>query len=547
MSTALWTLAYPVAARSGEPAAPPVPSPPPAAPAAQSRPPSFDILEYQVAGNSVLPTIEVERAVTPYLGPNKTIKDVEAARAQLERVYHDRGYKTVLVNIPQQKVAEGVIRLVVTEGRVGKLKITGSRYHSLQVIRNKVPQFTPGTTPDFNEVQKELGDLNRSADLRVTPILKASDTPGRVDVELTVQDDLPLHAVIDVDNRYNANTTHLRTTGELHYDNLFQSDQSLSFQYQIAPLDAEDAKIWSASYVIPTASRLTWAFYAVHSDSNVAAVGTVDVVGKGDIYGIRMIEPLPTGGPEFYHSFTAGVDYKRFAQTVVLTGATSTIQSPVSYPPFTLDYSATWLGPPAASGARLAATTASRSNTTLDLNFDFIIQGIGTDYRQFAHKRAGAGTSFIVLHPSLSREQVLPGQWSLAGKIDGQLASGPLINNEQYSAGGADTVRGYVEAERLGDNALHGSLELRTPQLLAGSHAKIEQSYVFAFAEAAKLQILEPLPSQASGFTLASTGLGLRFKSHGFTLSLDGARILKEGYVTPAGRFRGLFDVSYTY
>jgi hemolysin activation/secretion protein len=141
----------------------------------------------------------------------------------------------------------------------------------------------------------------------------------------------------------------------------------------------------------------------------------------------------------------------------------------------------------------------------------------------------------------------LPGHWSLVGKLDGQLASGPLINNEQYSAGGADTVRGYTEAERLGDNAAHGTLELRTPQLLAHSSAKIEQSYVFMFAYVAKLQILQALPGQASGFTLASAGLGLRFKSHGFTLSLDGARIVKEGFVTPAGRFRGLFDVSYAY
>ena len=193
------------------------------------------------------------------------------------------------------------------------------------------------------------------------------------------------------------------------------------------------------------------------------------------------------------------------------------------------------------------ATANSRSTTNLDLGISFLIRGLGTDWRQFANKRAYAGTSYIILHPSLAREQVLPGHWAVMGKIDGQLASGPLINNEQFAAGGADSVRGYTEAERLGDNALHGSVELRTPELLRGKALKIEQSYVFAFAEAAKLQILQPLPGQTSAFTLASAGLGLRFKSHGFTLSLDGARILKDGYVTPSGRFRGLFDVSYAY
>ena len=547
------TLQYPLMARSAEPASPQPPPAPAAAPPAPGQPapaaaaPPFAILEYRVEGNTLLPAIEIERAVTPYLGENKTIKDVEGARTQLERVYHDRGYKTVLVNIPPQRIAAGVVRLVVTEAAVGKLKIAGSRYHSLQVIRDKMAQLNPNTVPNFDEVQKELGEVNRSPDMSVAPVLRASTTPGKVDVELDVKDELPLHALLDVNNRYNANTTHLRTTGELRYDNLFQSSQSVSFQYQIAPLNTADAKVWSASYVIPTSSHVVWAFYAVHSDSNVAAVGAVDVIGKGDIYGIRLILPLPTSGPDFYNSFTVGVDYKDFKQSVVLEGSSSTDESPVSYPPFTLDYSATWLGAAPQPGAGLTAITGSRSNTNLDLSLSFIIQGLGTDWRQFAHKRAGAGTSYIILHPSLSREQALPGHWSLVGKLDGQLASGPLINNEQYSAGGADTVRGYTEAERLGDNAAHGTLELRTPQLLAHSAAKIEQSYVFVFGDVAKLQILQALPGQASGFTLASAALGLRFKSHGFTLSLDGARIVKDGFVTPAGRFRGLFDVSYAY
>jgi hemolysin activation/secretion protein len=547
MATAL--LQWPFTARSGEPGA--------AAPAGTVTPPStqhpsasakpFPILEYRIDGNTLLPTIEIERAVTAYLGENKTIKDIEAARTQLERVYHERGYKTVQVNIPEQKVAEGIVRLHVTEAPVGKLKIAGSRYHSLAVIRDKFAQLNQGTVPNFEEVQKELGDVNRSPDLHVTPVLKASETPGRVDVELRVNDELPLHAIFELNNRYNANTTHLRAIGELRYDNLFQSNQSLSLQYQIAPDRSSDAKIGSLSYVIPTASSRIWAFYAVHSDSNVAAVGNLSVIGKGDIYGVRLIQPLPTDSRDFYHSFTAGVDYKDFKQSVVLQGATSTIESPAKYPPFTLEYNGTWLGAPADQATARAATAGSRSNTNLDLGLSFLVRGLGTDWRQFANKRAYAGTSYIILHPSLSREQILPAQWSVFGRIDGQLASGPLINNEQYAAGGADSVRGYTEAERLGDNGVHGTFELRTPQLLAHRFAKVEQSYVFAFADAAKLTILQPLPSQDASFTLASAGLGLLFKGGGLTVALDGARILKDGSVTPSGRYRGLFKFSYAY
>jgi hemolysin activation/secretion protein len=169
------------------------------------------------------------------------------------------------------------------------------------------------------------------------------------------------------------------------------------------------------------------------------------------------------------------------------------------------------------------------------------------DREEFAAKRANASTSFIVLRPSITHEQVLFKEWSAVLKLDGQLASGPLINNEEYSGGGADSVRGYTESERLGDEGARVSVELRSPQLLAHRFSKVDQSYVFLFADGAKLFVLEPLPKQEATFTLASAGIGLRFKAYGLTVSLDGAHTFKNGYATPAGRMRGLFKLSYAY
>ncbi len=54
----------------------------------------------------------------------------------------------------------------------------------------------------------------------------------------------------------------------------------------------------------------------------------------------------------------------------------------------------------------------------------------------------------------------------------------------------------------------------------------MDQSYAFLFADAAKLQVLQPLPGQDAFFTLASAGVGVRFRDAGFSVALDGARIL---------------------
>lgn len=53
-------------------------------------------------------------------------------------------------------------------------------------------------------------------------------------------------------------------------------------------------------------------------------------------------------------------------------------------------------------------------------------------------------------------------------RADGQWASEPLINNEQYGIGGVNSVRGYHEGEAFGDTGWHVSLEQQTPAHLIG-------------------------------------------------------------------------------
>jgi hemolysin activation/secretion protein len=71
----------------------------------------FDIHEYRVLGNTTLATRDIERLLYPLLGDHKSIADVEVARTALEKAYHDRGFATVFIDIPEQDVADAVVRL----------------------------------------------------------------------------------------------------------------------------------------------------------------------------------------------------------------------------------------------------------------------------------------------------------------------------------------------------------------------------------------------------------------------------------------------------
>ena len=62
--------------------------------------------------------------VYPFLGSERTSEDVEQARAALEKAYHDKGFQTVSIEIPQQKMRRGVVILNVVEAKVGRLRVS---------------------------------------------------------------------------------------------------------------------------------------------------------------------------------------------------------------------------------------------------------------------------------------------------------------------------------------------------------------------------------------------------------------------------------------
>lgn len=476
-------------------AKPAAPTAPAAAPA--PAPQHLDINEYRIVGIKLLTERDVEAAVYPFLGPDRTTEDVEKARAALEKAYNVRGYQTVAVEIPPQHVTNGVVTLNVVEGKVGRLDVTGSRYFSLDEIKDQAPSLTPGTVPNFNDVQKDIVALNQWPDRKITPTLRAGVTPGTVDVDLNVEDTLPLHGSLELNNRYSQNTSPLRLNATVSYDNLWQLGHSLSFSYQVAPQNPSDAEVFSASYLarIPNLSWLSILVYGLDSDSNVSTVGDTNVAGKGQIIGTRAVITLPNE-QGFFHTLSIGPDYKHFDEDVSLAG--SALATPITYFPITATYSATWLG--------------DKSVTQLDAGVTFDLRVLGSSPAEFDAKRFDSGGDFVYFKGDLSRTQELPAGLQVFGKVQGQLASQPLVNSEQFSGGGQDTVRGYLESEALGDNGVIGSLELRSPSLGKWLGPTVDEWRFYLFGEGGTLSIYNPLPEQQSLFNLASFGVGSRIK-----------------------------------
>lgn len=490
---------------------------------------TFDVQEFRVEGNSLLSDLTIERAVTPFMGERRSVADVEQARAALEKGYHEAGYRTVVVSIPDQKVDEGVVTLQVTEAPVARTRVEGAQYHLPSGIRQRLSQLSEGQVPNFDLLQKQLEDVNRASDLKVAPVLKAGRVPGTVEVQLEVEDQLPLHGSVELNNRQSPNTSATRLSASLRYDNLWQAGQSLGVSVQTSPESVKETRLVSLNYLWPLSTDgdvLT--AYSVRSRSELATLANapgLGMLGNTDISGLRYALPL-NSSKSFVQSFTGGLDHKVVRQTLAVAGTLSASPS-VRYSPFSLAWRGTWLdeGPQPA---------------TLDVSTIFGLRGmLGNKDQDFDAKRSGASANFTTIRVGAQVAESV-GKNTLVAKLESQLASGPLLPSEQYVGGGVDSVRGYLEGEFAADNAVRMSLELDTPMSRPEWLPLGWRAGGAVFVDAATLRTKNAGVGQADTVTLASLGFGLRLQApRGLNMQMDAARALRDGDVASGGTRTG--------
>ncbi|WP_372393822.1 ShlB/FhaC/HecB family hemolysin secretion/activation protein [Xanthomonas sp. NCPPB 3582] len=457
----------------------------------------FDIMAYQVLGNTQLQAGKIERAVYPFLGPQRSAADVEGARAALQSLYETAGLATVAVSIPEQDAASGLITLQVSEQRIGQVRVVGADYYSPDDVIAGAPSLAEGSVPNFKDVQRDIVALNQLPDRRVTPQVQAGTRPNTVDVDLNVDDALPLHGSLELNNRKSANTSELRLSAAVHYDNLWQRGHSFNFSAQTAPQNPDDARVYSASYLARFAqSPFSVLGYSVRSDSEVAAINNYNVIGNGSLSGLRLIRAL--GNREgFFHSLSIGVDYKNFKEDTLFGSDRSS--APIKYAPLSAAYNASWVRP--------------RSTSTLTFTATANLRGVGDDAAQFDAKRYQAKPNFMHLRADVAQTRTLGQDYQLYAHVQTQLAAEPLISNEQFSLGGLDSVRGYDESQALGDFGAAAQLELRSPSFQSAAARLVQEARVYAFVDGGYARIREPLPEQRISETLISTGVGLTVKA----------------------------------
>jgi hemolysin activation/secretion protein len=487
----------------------------PVAPAnVRAAPSKFMINAFDVAGVTRLDASVIEQAVYPFSGPDRTTDDVEAARKALQKAYADRGYEAVQVDVPPQpeeSFAEGIIQIQVAEAPVGKVIIAGARHHGVEIIRQQLPAVAEGKPLNLKDLEGQLSAANRFPDRSVSPSFVAGETPGTVDVNLQVEDSLPFHASLEVNNDHSPSTKPLRLNAGLRYTNLWGLGHSVSFNYLTAPQDRSQSEVFSGSYTLPfLGSPWTFVLYGYTSNSNVNALGGTSVLGDGYQIGTRVIYRLPS--EKLLQNVTLGFDYKNFKQDIRVGDALAS-KSPIEYLPLYGAYSLSWPGAKTSIDLTLSATAGLRTFKRLSC---FKVDGTPCTPAeledQFKNKDFDSNENFLRGNLELTVQQTLPANFVGVGKVFGQMADSHLVTNEQFAIGGLSTVRGYLQSEGVGDIGYGASFELRTPSLASKLPDFVDELRFFGFIDNGQVRVLDALPEVTRQRTLLSIGGGGRMQ-----------------------------------
>ena len=492
----------------------------------------IDIWEYRVDGVESIDKSAVQKAITPFLGAARTIDDVDKAAQAIQKLYQQAGMPTTAISVPEQDIVGGVIRIQVDESKVRRVRIIGSRYFSLQTIREQFPSLASGNSLNFKALQADVKKSNQlNKDLKVVPALKAGPVPGTVDVDLNVADELPMHGGFEITNYHTSSTTPTRIAADFRYGNLWQRHHEASLQMQLTPEDTEEVKVLAGSYLFPVRDNSAKvALYTVLSDSELATVNDINVIGEGAIFGARWVQPL-SQSKESVHSVSIGFDYKDFKEDLIFLGG-EVRKTPISYTTFSSQYNLYARGKNITDSLSVGVTFGSR---------------ILNDADELNEKRFQADSSFALWKFDWRRNYALSERWDLSHRLRGQITESPLVSNEQISAGGITSVRGYFESQIQGDSGLIASVELSRP-LLKDKWSWLDSLSGHVFYDAARVFLKEALADQDNDISIQSIGVGVKgtvFEN--WQLKLDGGLPLEDQGAVKENNFRARASARYEF
>ncbi len=171
----------------------PQPAPPPVeqSPRAQAPAPggkAVPVKRFEISGNTVISTAELDGVVKAYIGRALTLAQIYEVADALTDYYRSKGYGLADVTVPAQKVSDGVVKLEVIEGRIGKIEFQGNVRTHTPVLKRQTRNIQPGEVYRTPDMERDMLLLNDLPGMRARAVVKPGAEFGTSDILIKAQE-----------------------------------------------------------------------------------------------------------------------------------------------------------------------------------------------------------------------------------------------------------------------------------------------------------------------------------------------------------------------
>ena len=451
-----------------------------------------------VEGVPMLNSSSFTQRVQPFLGQQVSLDLVNAIAAETAKFYKEHDHPVVSVVAPQQDVTNGVVQLLVTEARIGEVRVLGNKHFKSSLFTTRAK---PGGAIIMSDLEADAAFYGRNPFRSVAAEMSPGKNSGETDITLRVTDKFPLRVFAGYDNSGVKSTDENRLFAGINYGNFLGLGHELSYQFSTSP-DFEKLAAHSASWTMPLPWKHIFQISGTYSESKPEISEGFDMSGTSWQLGARYTVPLPDLG-KYKHEVTLGYDFK-YTDNNLQFGGQQVFDTPIDISQFSLAYS--------------ASLPDKIGRTALSLTGYWSPGGMGSNNTDEAFDAARKDSKADYFYAALSLDRItkLPFgcSWSLSAK--GQLANGNLQATEQFLLGGQSTVRGYPELVAAGDQGVLVRNEIYSPSFSLSKLIGFKQSHdefqLLAFYDYGYAEVKHPLEGEDKSTELQSYGVGARWQ-----------------------------------
>ena len=459
---------------------------------ADTTPPGIDASQIPILNQAAF-----KAELARFLGQTFSFADLEQIRLAANTWLRAHKRPFVDISIPPQNISNGVVQVVVTQYRVGSIKVAGAQYFSGDYIRD-TSGIRPGQTLDVDDLHANMDRLNQNPFLTVDAVFSPGAETGLTDVTLNAVDRFPVRVYAGYDNLGIRSLDLNEYNVGVNWGNAFWLGHVLSYQFTRTFNGRFTSHSLSDVIPLPWHDKLLVFGSFERQTPNIASVFTE--VGHSGQASLRYVHELPRASG-FTESLQIGYDFKSTDNNLDFSGFNIfAVQAEVDQFPLIYD-----------------ASLADRwGQTTIQNLFVFSPGRItgGNTTAALQKLVPGASADYVYDRFLVTRATTLPLKLTAITRATLQVANGNLPNSEQLGGGGVGSVRGYYTDTAVGSEGVLASQEIRFPVFSPSALAEVpfgDQLQFGAFFDYAHLTQVTAIADVPRSIELASTGLNAHY------------------------------------